>query len=713
MKKRIFSIIKYIPLILLVHLISCKNTKTSNLSEKETKTKSDEIILFDFENGIDESAIVSEDATYKLSKTSNGNNKLEIATDFNLSKPGIILKEPQGANWDLSGYYSVKADVTNIGDKEMQVEFYVGDDPDGLVKWYCSDYVDLKPGESKTITVFLAWSPWAFDPQIEVNGMRGIPGKIKTDLKAIKQVSFNARYAVSKNKFSVDNIRAVQKLEFRNPKDFFPFVDKFGQYKHKEWQGKTHSDTELKKITKLEAEAIAANPGPKNRNKYGGWTAGPQLKATGFFRTEKYKNKWWMVDPDGRLFWTNGVNCVSSKAPTTGVQYRESYFDFLPKEGSTFSEFYSKSNWGDHGFYKDKKPYTAFNFYQANLHRKYGDKWLSEFQNLAHNRLRNWGLNTIGFVSDLEATQQHRTPFVGSVWILKTPKIAGSTGYWGPFHDVFDPEFKKIVNKSMQTQKNGAGDPWCIGFFVDNELSWGDVGSLAIGTLKSPAAQPAKIEFIKDLKSKYKNIDKLNAIWKTNHESWDALLNTTKVPKFEDAKEDLTTFYGKIADTYFKIIKEGLNTIAPKQNYLGCRFAWANNDIVLTAASKYMDIMSFNKYEYSVENIGLPEGVDAPIMIGEFDFGALDRGHFHYGVKLAKDQAERGTMYKSYIEGALRNPLIVGAHWFQYNDEPFTARGDGENYNVGFVDICDNPYTELIDKVRETSYKLYEYRSEN
>ena len=35
------------------------------------------------------------------------------------------------------------------------------------------------------------------------------------------------------------------------------------------------------------AKDLAANPGPADRNGYGGWTAGPQLKATGRFRTEK------------------------------------------------------------------------------------------------------------------------------------------------------------------------------------------------------------------------------------------------------------------------------------------------------------------------------------------------------------------------------------------------------------------------------------------
>ena len=107
--------------------------------------------------------------------------------------------------------------------------------------------------------------------------------------------------------------------------------------------------------------------------------------------------------------------------------------------------------------------------------------------------------------------------------------------------------------------------------------------------------------------------------------------------------------------------------------------------MTLKAAAQYCDIVSFNKYEYSVENVSLPKGVDKPIMIGEFHFGSLDRGMCHVGVKEAYNQQDRGDKYTAYIQGALQNEQIVGAHWFQYLDEAYTGRGDGENYNVGFV----------------------------
>ena len=48
------------------------------------------------------------------------------------------------------------------------------------------------------------------------------------------------------------------------------------------------------------------------------------------------------------------------------------------------------------------------------------------------------------------------------------------------------------------------------------------------------------------------------------------------------------------------------------------------------------------------------------------------------------------------------------AHW--PSKQATTGRGDGENYQIGFVDICDTPYPETIRASREVGYDMYEYR---
>jgi hypothetical protein len=54
------------------------------------------------------------------------------------------------------------------------------------------------------------------------------------------------------------------------------------------------------------------------------------------------------------------------------------------------------------------------------------------------------------------------------------------------------------------------------------------------------------------------------------------------------------------------------------------------------------------------------------------------------------------------VENALADPNIVGAHWFEWVDEAATGRFDGENYNIGMLDVTDRPYVELVEAAKET-----------
>ena len=82
-----------------------------------------------------------------------------------------------------------------------------------------------------------------------------------------------------------------------------------------------------------------------------------------------------------------------------------------------------------------------------------------------------------------------------------------------------------------------------IGFFVDNEIAWGNDTSLAVAALVSPPTQKAKQAFVADLKAKYGDVGKLNAAWGTEHASWDAVLENHKAPNLKRARDDLTAFF--------------------------------------------------------------------------------------------------------------------------------------------------------------------------
>ena len=152
------------------------------------------------------------------------------------------------------------------------------------------------------------------------------------------------------------------------------------------------------------------------------------------------------------------------------------------------------------------------------------------------------------------------------------------------------------------------------------------------------------------LKAKYPDIAGLNLAWRTNYVSWDALLESRTAPDKVKARKDLVAFGIRLAETYFRTVRDTIKTVAPNQLYLGCRFAWVNDDAA-KAAGKYCDVVSYNLYQHSIASFKYP-GDDKPLIVGEFHFGALDRGMFHTGLVPVENQAARAEAYQEYVLGA-------------------------------------------------------------
>ena len=94
---------------------------------------------------------------------------------------------------------------------------------------------------------------------------------------------------------------------------------------------------------------------------------------------------------------------------------------------------------------------------------------------MSHRRLRSWSMNTIANWSDSQIFLMRKTPYVVSAGSSGAKSIEGSSGYWGKFPDPFDPSFRAAIERRMSWERDkSAGDPFCIGYFVDNELGWGD-----------------------------------------------------------------------------------------------------------------------------------------------------------------------------------------------------------------------------------------------
>jgi len=235
-----------------------------------------------------------------------------------------------------------------------------------------------------------------------------------------------------------------------------------------------------------------------------------------------------------------------------------------------------------------------------------------------------------------------------------------------------------------------------------------------VGTLAGDACSPAKQAFIAMLRRKYVHPETLGAAWGIALASWTALDATGYAAPLPSAAypaiaEDYSAWLRRYADTYFRTVGEALRRHDAHHLFLGGRFA-VNTPEAVAACAQYCDVVSFNIYadlpQHGFDAAAMRQ-LDKPVLISEFHFGSAGRGPFGNGVVAVGSEAERGPAYARFLAAAAANPEIVGAHWFEYVDQPVTGRLlDGENSHVGLVGITDLPFAGFVHAVRTANREV-------
>jgi hypothetical protein len=622
-----------------------------------------------------------------------------------------------GKAWDWSRYVGLAVDVYNPNPYPVHVSIRVDNEGADGSKHCNQEGIEVPAQSTRILST-------TFNAGLDLGlwGMRGYPPMCRGDgvtLDPSRVIAFQVFRSMPPRPETLvlSNIRVFGNRPPVTAPPSKAFVDRFGQYAWADFPGKLKHDRQFPALIEAEQKDMVRHPAPADRDEFGGWRTGPRRKATGWFRTEKVKDTWWLITPPGHLFFSLGMDCVGWDAFTL-VEKRDGWFEWLPDPQGQFGQNYSRCEGVHTGPVKSGR---TFNFYMTNLQRKYGESWQEHWRDMTWKRLQSWGFNTIANWSHW-STYNGPVPYVANGGIGGNhARVASGADYWGKMHDVFDPVFASDVRKSI----SGASVQWkdqprCLGVFVDNELSWGheDSFGLAVGSLNAPAEQPAKKAFLADLARQYRTIEKLNAAWATSWTSWEEMSLRSSAPAREKmtqaCKADLNAFIYRFALRYFTLVRDAIRQTSPHHLYLGCRFAvW--NQAAVRAAAQTCDVVSFNIYKETVDSrtYGFTDTLGVPCIIGEFHFGALDRGMFHTGLVKSRDQNDRAAKYVRYVQSVAERPAFVGCHWFQYLDEPLTGRWfDGENYNIGFVTVVDQPYPEMVEAARNVHREVYSLRQE-
>lgn len=494
---------------------------------------------------------------------------------------------------------------------------------------------------------------------------------------------------------------------------FFPMIDKYGQFKHRDWPEKIKSDADFQARKESEAKYNAKLPPINNRDKYGGYlNENYKFKSTGKFRIQKVRGKWFFITPEGNLFWSLGANAVAESSYTT-LDDREFYFESLDKK------FIFPGRHSRHGYKKAGEKSRTYSFNRYNDSIKHGSDDGEARAERDIFRMGKWGFNTVGAWPHPHMINSQKIPYIIQV---NSPRISylKSTNknlvlHWADFPDFFEPDFENQMRETLSKLSAQINSPYCIGVIVDNELSWqAKNGMISSAALTCPPEQPTKKAFLAILKGKYKDISKLNAAWETSFKNWGEL-EANRAPIKSPTKEfasDMDAFDETICKKYFTSCRNAVKNVSPDTLYISCRFAWRDT-IPVNTAGKICDVVAMNLYGLNpTKQANLPKDFpDVPILIGEYTFARIDKGNFGvYGACVCRSEKERVEKFNAYISDALGNPHIIGAHWFQWGDQPATGRPDGENFAFGIVDICDTPDYAMTDAFRKVSKKMYSKR---
>ncbi|RKR83687.1 hypothetical protein BDD43_3901 [Mucilaginibacter gracilis] len=394
----------------------------------------------------------------------------------------------------------------------------------------------------------------------------------------------------------------------------------------------------------------------ENLDAYGA-TKARQVKATGFFYVTRVDGRWWSVDPDGYLFIVKGVNDINiGKSDNNQTSFKKLYRN--------------PSNWS----FKTTQMLRGFGFNAAGA-------W-SDYEELTDigNKLK-------------PLTYTVMLDFMGSYGRTKGAyQQSGHLGYPDNAIFVFDPEFEKYCDQYAKKIAEYRLDKNLYGYFSDNELPFYRK-SLDNYLSKKDEGDPGLIAA---------------KTWMNEH-------HYDKAAITDNMRNE---FLGFVVDRYLSLVSKAIKKYDPNHMYIGCRFNGYEKTVkeVMTAAGKYLDVISINYYDHWTPDNNDMRNWTAwsgkPFIITEWYVKGEDSkmGNYSGAGWVVKTQQERGLFYQNYTLGLLESGNCVGWHWFKYQDnDPSNKNVDPSNTdaNKGILNNLYEIYQPLADKMTELNQQTY------
>lgn len=368
---------------------------------------------------------------------------------------------------------------------------------------------------------------------------------------------------------------------------------------------------------------------------YGGQLA-VQTNATGYFYPLKINGRWWLIDPLGYRFLHQGVAVVST-INTAGAG------------AALTATFTNSSNWA--------AATTAL--------------------------LRTNGFTGAGAWSDTTKLRAVSAPLVYTI-IKNFLSTYSATNAGLGYPPVFDPGFTPFCQTYAQSFASTKTDPYLLGYFSDNELSF-PASLLATWLALSPGT------------SSY------DEAWRWLRERYGAGATVGQV-----TTQDRYDFLGHVWGEYYRVVSRAIKQSDPNHLYLGSRLFSSDKDRpeIFRALGPHLDVISVNHYSQWTPDINRirmwEQQSGRPVLITEFYVKGEDSGMANNTGAgwVVHTQNDRGRFYQNFVLALLESKVCVGWHWFKYADnDPTDTGADPSNIdsNKGIVSNRYVPYPDLLD----------------
>ncbi|HPG38247.1 MAG TPA: hypothetical protein PLP19_01630 [bacterium] len=527
--------------------------------------------------------------------------------------------------------------------------------------------------------------------------LKPLCGDDRVDLHQVDRLSLTIlRNGGQPVRFCLADLLAVKTEPPRLSKPLLPkgkLLDEMGQSTLHNWPGKSASVAQVTERLQVQLAGASQARWPEQFSRWGGWLH-KKFRSSGYFGKHWDGQRWWLVDPDGYAFWSSGVNCVrvDTAANCEGLT---SALSWLPEQDGPFKDMYSNNG-------------NTINYLAGNFIRAFGAaNWYKNWSAIALSELKRIGFNTVANWSDWKIASQAQIPYMRPLNL----RLEETKQIYRNFPDVYSVAFAGEADGYAKQLEETVNDPAMIGYFLMNEPTWGFSTELpAAGMLYNTPFCETRRELARELQKRYGSDAALSAAWQIPATLAQVAEGDWQFQLTPAALQDLARFSETMVVKFFQTLSDACRRVDPNHLNLGARYhtippVWALKGM------KCFDIFSMNCYHEKIPAAQIQEinrQLGLPTLIGEFHFGALDAGLPATGIGHVQNQAARGQAYRYYIEDAAANPWCVGAHWFTLYDQSALGRGDGENYNIGFLDVCNNPYVELVSAARQTHSVLYE-----